>query len=172
MVRADAQPDARELLRAQGVDDGLRAVVRAGAAALTDADRAPGQVPLVPNQEQAGRPQFVLFQQLPHRDAAEIHERLGLGQEHFLPGEPAAADERFGLRPLHANRTAIRQLIHGEKSEVVRRPLVFRAGIPKPHDKPHTSAVPTYSANYPLPKPACRFFSAKKKLSFKKLERH
>src|SRR6266568_4360745 len=34
------------------------------------------------------------------------------------------------------------------------------------------SAVPTYSAKYPLPKPPCCFFSAEKKVSFKKLERH
>src|SRR3989442_9014115 len=34
-----------------------------------------------------------------------------------------------------------------------------------------SGAVPTYSAKYPLPIPPCRFFSAGKRDSFKKLER-
>ena len=35
-----------------------------------------------------------------------------------------------------------------------------------------TRSVPTYSSKYPLPKLRYRFFSAKKKVNFKKLERH
>src|SRR5260370_36275341 len=48
MIRAAAEPEARKILRVEGADHRLRAVVTAGAAVRVNPDRAPGKLNFVP----------------------------------------------------------------------------------------------------------------------------
>src|SRR5207253_5191777 len=88
-------------------------------------------------------------------DAAEIHVRLRLRQDHFFSSNLSSAHQRLALGPLHANPVAIRQLVHRHKAQVMRRPLILRIGIPKSDDEPHRpfsgsppAAGPSYATPY------------------------
>src|SRR5713101_7987630 len=137
MFRAAAEPQPRKLLRAQGANHRFRPVVAAGAALAVNPDRAERQLHLVPHHQQLVQSHFVLLEQLAHRHATQIHESLRLCQQDFLTRQSAAAHQRLALGPFDANRAAIGQFVHCQKPEVMRRPLIFRAGIPKPHNEPH-----------------------------------
>src|SRR4051812_20538315 len=137
---AGAQPEPRELLRADRADHRLRTVVAAGATVAVDLDRAEGQLHFVPHHEQIARFQFVLAQQLSYGNAAEIHVRLRLCQHISPPGKLPAPPYRLPSRAPDANRAAVRNFIDRHKTQIVRRPLIFRVWIPKPHNEPHKFA--------------------------------
>jgi hypothetical protein len=59
---------------------------------------------------------------------------LRLGQENFFSGQFAAADEGLAFRALDANRSAIRELVHGHETQVMRRPLILGIGVAKSND--------------------------------------
>src|SRR6266404_4028495 len=138
MFRATAEPEARKLLGAESADHRLSSVVTACAPVRMNPDRAPRQLHLVPQHQQIAQLQLVLAQQLPHRNAAEIHVRLRLRQNDSFSGDLPAPDQCLALWTLHADRSAIGQLIHRKKAQVMRRPLIFRVGIAKADNEPHT----------------------------------
>src|SRR5271165_1641049 len=138
MVRPTAEAQSRKPLRAQAAGYGLGPVVRSGTTAFADANHAPGQIALVKQHQQVRRLQFVLAQQLLHRDAAEIHVRLRLGKKHFFPAELAAPYQRLAFRARNANPMAIGQFVHGHETQIVRRPLILRVRIPKSDDEAHS----------------------------------
>src|SRR5262249_54118029 len=70
-------------------------------------------------------------------NAAQVHVRLRLCQDHFLAGNFSAARQRLALWPVHTNPVAIREFIYRHETQVVRRPLILRIGIPKSDNKPH-----------------------------------
>src|SRR5713101_2326589 len=137
MIRSATQPQPCKFLCADRADHGLRAVVASCAALRMNPDRAPRQLRFVPQHQQILHRQFVLCEQLPHGDAAEIHVRLRLRQDHFFPGNLTPAHQRLALGPFHANPAAIRKFIHRHKTQVMRRPLILRIGIPKSDNEPH-----------------------------------
>ncbi len=109
----------------------------AGRAALPDAHHSPGQRDVVANDDHVGRLALGAAYQFPHRQAAQIHHRLRLGQHHFVPGDLAQAHERFRFRPRDANVGVLGQRVHDQKAQVVRRPGIFDAGIAEAHDQAH-----------------------------------
>src|SRR5713101_4201863 len=142
VFRLNAQSHARELVSAERANQRLQPIVPAGAAALTDAEHAPGQRDIVVDHDHLGRVTLEPLQQLAHRQAAHVHIRLGLGQQDFLPSQLPPPDVRFRLRPFDANCAALRQPVHDKKTQVVRRPGVFRAGIAEADDQPHQRGRP------------------------------
>src|SRR5712692_2094726 len=138
MLGSATQPEPRKFLCADGADHGLGAVVAPRTAVRMNPDRPPRQLHFIPEHQQVVHIQIVLLQQLSHRDAAEIHVRLRLRQDHIFPGNLSSPRERFALGPFHANPAAIRQFIYGHESQVMRRPLILRIGIPKSDNKPHS----------------------------------
>src|SRR5258708_33761906 len=137
MIRPATQPQPCKFLRADRADHRLRAVVASRAAVGMNSNRSHRQLRFVPQHQQVLHIQLVLPQQLPYGDAAEIHVRLRLRQEHFFPGELTPAHQRLALGPFHANPAAIRKFIHRHKTQVMRRPLILRIGIPKSDNEPH-----------------------------------
>ena len=79
----------------------------------------------------------ILVDQRLHRRAAQIHERLRLGQQHFrvrrsCPRRSAPSNPvRVTRMPL-----SLGQPVDREKPKIVRRALVLRAGIAQTDDKP------------------------------------
>ena len=106
-------------------------------AALPNAKHAPGQRNVVANDDHVGRLALGAAQQFPHRQAAQIHHRLRLGEHHFLPRDLAQAHQRFRFRPRDANAGIFGQHIHDQKAQVVRRPGIFDAGIAEANDQAH-----------------------------------
>src|SRR5229473_434225 len=94
MIRPATQPQPCKFLRADRTDHGLRAVVASRAAVRMNPNRSQRQLRFVPHHQQIRQIQLVLPQQLPHRNAAEIHIRLRLCQEDFFPGDFSAARQR------------------------------------------------------------------------------
>src|SRR5882757_7357183 len=137
MIGAATKPQPGKILRAHDAGNRLRAVVRSRAAAFPDANHAPRQIALVEHHQQILGAEFVLFQQVANADPAEIHVRLRLGQDHFFPGHFPEPYQGLAFRPLDADGSAIRDFIHGEKTKIMRRPLLFRARIAKADNEPH-----------------------------------
>src|SRR5271168_1776192 len=141
MIRATAQAKPGKFLCADGAGYGLGAIVRPGTAALADTNHAPGKIALVEQDEKILGPEFVAFEQIPHRDATEIHERLRLGENNFLSRQLTFAHQSLAFGALDADGSAIGDFIHGKKTEVMRRPQMFRARIAKANDEPHNGKI-------------------------------
>src|SRR5437762_1867767 len=107
------------------------------AAVGMNSNRSQLQLRLIPQHQQISHIQLVLLQQLSYGNAAAIHVRLRLRQDHFFPGDLSSAHQRLGLGPFHANPAAIREFIHGHETQVMRRPVILRIGIPKSDNEPH-----------------------------------
>src|SRR6266567_101113 len=137
MIRPAPDSNPRKVFRAKRADHGLCAVVPAGASLGVNPDRSPGELLLIPDHQQIVEIQLVLSQHVSHGNAAEIHVRLRLRQDHLFLADLSPAHQRLALRPLHANPAAIRKLIDSHKTQVVRRPLILRIRIPKSDNQPH-----------------------------------
>src|SRR5215472_15595839 len=137
MLRATPESQPGKFLCANRADDRFRAIVASRAAVRMNANRAQRQLHFIPHGQQRVHMQLALREQFPHRDAAQVHIRLRLGQEYFFSCDLATTYERLPFRPLDANPVAIRQLVNDHESQVMRRPLVLRIGIPKSDDEPH-----------------------------------
>src|SRR5712692_10746313 len=137
MVRSAPDSYPRKVFRGKRADHGLCALVPAGASLGVNPDRSPRELLLIPDHEQIVEIQFTPSQQVSHGNAAEIHVRLRLRQDHLFLADLSPAHQRLALRPLHANPAAIRKLIDSHKTQVVRRPLILRIRIPKSDNQPH-----------------------------------
>ena len=140
MLRLHAHAHARKFVAADRADNRLQPVVASRASPLPDAQHAPGQRHVVVQHDHLFRAALQALQQIPHRQAAQIHHRVRLGQGHVLPGELAQADQRLGFRPLHANSSPLGDRVHGQKAQVMRRPRVLRTRIAEAHDQAHLRA--------------------------------
>src|ERR1700687_3765271 len=109
-------------------------------------DGAQRQLHLVPHHQQIAYIQLVLGQQLSYGDAAEIHVRLRLWEENFSSGQFAAANEGLAFGTLNTNHSAIRELVHGHETQVMRRPLILGIGVAKSDDEPHMIYKPRSKA--------------------------
>src|SRR5215469_6879256 len=138
LLGGDAQANPQEFLRAQRPDDRLHAVVSRRTASLTDADRAHGQVQFVVNHQQIGLSfQPMRLKQLANREPAQIHVRLGLGQEHGIVGDRDPAGERPAVPVSHLYPEIAGDAIHRQEAEIVRRELIFDSGIAQSNDQFH-----------------------------------
>src|SRR5216683_2782277 len=137
MIRPAPDSYPRKVFRAKRADHGPCALVTAGASLGVNPDRSPRELLLIPDHQQIVEIQLVLSQQVSHGNAAEIHVRLRLRQDHVLLTDLSPAHQRLALRSLHANPAAIRKLIDSHKTQVVRRPLILRIRIPKSDNQPH-----------------------------------
>src|SRR5262249_56141335 len=117
-----AEPQPCELLRADGADHRSRAIVTPRAAVRVNANRTQRQLHFIPHHQQRVLSQLVLREKLSYRDAAQIHVRLWLGEEHFFPGNLAPAYERFSFRPLDAHSATVPQLPPHHQSPVTPPP--------------------------------------------------
>src|SRR6266851_2849688 len=137
MIRPAPDSYPRKVFRAKRADHGPCALVPAGASLGVNPDRSPRELLLIPDHQQIVEIQFAPSQQVSHGNAAEIHVRLRLRQDHLFLADLPPAHQRLALRPLHANPAAIRKLIDSHKTQVVRRPLILRIRIPKSDNQPH-----------------------------------
>src|SRR3989442_12492347 len=137
MIRPAPDSYPRKVFRAKRADHGPCALVTAGASLGVNPDRSPRELLLIPDHQQIVEIQLALSQQVSHGNAAEIHVRLRLRQDHVLLTDLSPAHQRLALRSLHANPAAIRKLIDSHKTQVVRRPQIGRIRIPKSDNQPH-----------------------------------
>src|ERR1700736_2212644 len=142
VLRSATKPQSRKHWSPQRPDHRLRTVVAARAALAADPNRAHRQLRFVPHHQQVARTQLVLFQQLAHRNAAQIHVRLRFCQQYIFSRQLSPPDQRLAFRPRNTNPVSIRQLIYRHESQIVRRPLILRIGIAKSNNQPHTLRIP------------------------------
>src|SRR3954468_2789932 len=123
-------------------DDGLDAIVPRRTTALLDAQCAQRKRHLVMHHDQV--PLYIqtfalaeLGQQLAYRVAAQVHVRLGLGQQQLFATQLRRPRERPATPVLHFHLQALGQSLDGEKAEVMRRKLVLRPRVPKTDDQLH-----------------------------------
>ena len=101
----------------------------------------PRQIQLVVNQHQAAPAATVSFQQPLHRRAAQIHERLRLGQQHALAADLAQPDQR-----LESLAASTRMPLRSASRSITRKPRLCGVfsysapGFPRPTIKPRTSS--------------------------------
>src|ERR1700757_577691 len=84
MMWSAAEPKSCELRSTERIDQRPGTVVAARAALGVNANRAPRQLHFVPHGEYVLRTKLVLFEQLAYRNAAQVHVRLRLGENHFF----------------------------------------------------------------------------------------
>src|SRR6266702_3054891 len=107
MIRSAPDSNPRKLFRAKRADHGLCALVPASASLGVNPDRSPRELLFIPDHQQIVEIQLVLSQQVSYGNAAEIHVRLRLRQDHLFLADLSPAHQRLALRPLHANPAAI-----------------------------------------------------------------
>src|SRR5579872_6615507 len=100
--------------------------------------RAQREIQLVLNHDQVRlRSRLVLAEQLPHREAAQIHERLGLGQQYHLIGDYSPRRQRPALPIPHFHTQIAGDPIDRQKSQVMRRELILDSGIAETNNQFH-----------------------------------
>ncbi len=133
MIRANTQPDARELLRTQRTDNRLHAVMSPPSGLAGEPARYrtadPTRRTAAPDLLPAG---LVLAYKLAHRSAAQVHEGFRLGQHHFVSGDACSRRLRSAVTIVHANAALLGDAIHRQETHVVRCELVFDARIAEP----------------------------------------
>ena len=88
--RADADPQAGEVLRAHLADDRAQPVVAAGAAPLAEAQPPEGQGHVIDHDEQVRQGHALAGQHLAHGHAGEVHVGHGLDEDELVVAESAA----------------------------------------------------------------------------------
>src|ERR1700722_9321296 len=113
----------------------------AGTAAFANPKHAPRQHRFIAEHDQIFGPALVTLQQHPNRTAAEIHERLRLGQYHIFAGQLADAHLRLRLRSRDPDAGAFGNDVNREKADVVRRPVVLRTWVAEADDHSHSQRL-------------------------------
>ena len=85
--------------------------------------------------------------QFTNRDAAQVHESFGLGQQNLLAINFSPGRQRAALAISDFNAAIVSDTINGQKSQIVRRELVFNSRIAQPDNQFHAASI--HSA--PLP---------------------
>src|SRR5437879_4449603 len=138
-IRRDAQPDSQELLCTQRPNQRLHPVVTRRAATLPDTNRPQRQVQLVIDHNQISyRVQLVLRKQRAYREATQVHVGLRLGQKNLFCSDRGPCCKRPALAIPDLDPAIVRDTIDSEKTQIVRRELVFDSGIAQPDDQFHT----------------------------------
>src|SRR5689334_6986496 len=138
-LNPDTQPN--ELFRTERGDDRLQTVMTTGRAAFANANLAHGQSEVVGNHYQLlyrlleWRLAFELAQQAGNSAAAQVHERLWLGQSGDNTFDCALAHERVALASFHEDPFIVRQFVNQHEPEVMARVSVVGAGIAKTNDE-------------------------------------
>src|SRR5256885_5318616 len=94
---ADADLHAADRIGAERLDDGLHAVVTAGAALEPRADLAQLHVDVVVDEDEILGPRVERAAHASHGGPADIHERLGLDEIERVAAPRAACDQRAAL---------------------------------------------------------------------------
>ena len=84
---------------------------------------------------------FVKPHRLANRLTREVHECLGLDQDHFFPSQEAFADLRLKLGLPRAKPMIRRNLIKRHKANVMTVLRIFRAGVSKAYKDLHGVAL-------------------------------
>src|SRR5260370_27739691 len=79
--------------------------------------------------------------QLPHRYAAQVHERLGLCQDNVFLPDDSLRRERPTLPVFNFDFQLVGEAIDGQKAQVVRRELIFDSRIAEANDQLHAFSV-------------------------------
>src|SRR6266581_1679504 len=86
-------------------------------------------------------PDLQPLHQVPHRTATQIHERFGLCQDHRFGADCCSRRQRPALPVSHVHIQVFSQLINGEKTQIVRRQLVFPSRIAKSNNQLHAVSL-------------------------------
>src|SRR4029077_374039 len=132
--------------------------------------RAQRKIQLVLNYNQVRlRRRLVLPQQLPHREPAQIHERLWFGQQHHLIGDHGPRRQGPTLPVSHFHPKITGDPIDRQKTQVMRRELILDSGIAETNDQFHaesassvhvgTAAIGCPPSEARLVRPGSYFFS-------------
>src|SRR5215470_19541822 len=115
-----------------------------GAAACSYPERTQRQGQLVvQNHQVAFRVGLELMNQSLYREAAEIHVRLGLGQNYF-PTCHADGCRRCLTTAIHnLHAVIVGDAIYSKKTRIVRRELIFDSRIAETDDQKH-AAITTF----------------------------
>src|SRR5207245_3135603 len=135
-------PLAESLIWSNVADKRLHPIVPASTAALPDTYHAPGQRNLVVNDDHFRLVALKPAEQFAHRQTTQVHVRLWLGQQDFLPRQLAPTNASLPFGPLDAHAAEFRQPVHDQETQVVRRPSVFRTRIAEADDQPHPLGHP------------------------------
>src|SRR5579885_1439216 len=112
-----------------------------------DANRPQRQVQLVVNHDQVRlRTQLIFVQQLLYGDAAQVHERIGFGQQDGLVPDLRPAREGAALMVPHFHRVIACDAVDGEKPEVMRRELILDSRIAQSNDQFHALSLAARSS--------------------------
>src|SRR6185369_8251191 len=141
-LAADADAEAGEALRAEGLDDRAHAVVGAGRAARLDAQLADGEIDFVENDHQiVGRIEIRVHQQ-PHRIAGKIHVRQRLGHLHRAAADAALAGHRLLFVSADLDAELLREGVDDHPARVVARSGVTLSRIAEADDEFHSEYNP------------------------------
>src|SRR6202789_3702514 len=108
---SDPDPNPQPLFATQGAGDRLHSVMPPRTTPLPDAQRAQGKSDLVINHNQIAG--IELFHQRLNRDAAQVHVRLRLGQNHFSAGDAGSGGQPPAAAVGYGNATLLRQPVDG-----------------------------------------------------------
>ena len=135
---ADPNAQAAELLRAQLVDDGAKAVVASAAAALAEAELAERERKVVGHDEQVAERRPLPGQDLADGDARVVHVRERLSQREVQPLEPTLNHaRRVPLAPAADPARPVRQPVKHHPADVMARLRVLVPGIAQADDDLH-----------------------------------
>ena len=139
-VAGTADPDAEawDFFGAEVDENGVEAIVAAGGAGFTEADRAEREGGVIEDDQDLLAGDFIIFGEIADGFAAEVHEGLWLH-------ERAAADFGgfgipLGLKGKICHRPA-RQLISDKKADVVARVPVLGPGIAEAGHEPECGGI-------------------------------
>src|SRR5581483_4707292 len=111
--------------------------------------RAQRKIQLVLNHNQVRlRTRLVLPDQLSYRQPAQIHERLGLRQQHHLVREHRSCRERPALPVPDFHAQVLRDSINRQKPQVMRRELIFDSGIAETNNQFHARSESSNQAYF------------------------
>src|SRR5262249_20117525 len=137
VVRIDAKPQSWEVLCAQSPDHRLQSVMAAGTAAASDAHLPKWKGQIVSHCENVGRTQAVPRNQSTHCNAAQVHERLRLCQQHFDLPDRRSQSERLALTLFDLTPGPLSQSVNDHKPAVVAGPFIMLAWIPQASNQKH-----------------------------------
>ena len=83
----------------------------------------------------------MLDHQFTNRHTAQVHEGFGLGQQNLFAINFRPSRQRTALAISHFHAAIVGDAINGQKSQIVRRELVFHTRIAQPDNQFHAASI-------------------------------
>jgi len=136
VFRLNADPQPRELVRSQTINDRPQTILSSVRTFRPNPYRAERQGQIVRNSDQLFDAAARLFEQAAYRFTAEVHIGLRLCQLDLLPPDNGLPDQRPALVAFDLRLLLTSKQIDEHKSEIVSRPLVILSRIAESDDQP------------------------------------